>query len=89
MIFLLVQDVRSDNYLGGKLVDVSVSWTKLHLLLSTDVQSEEAIDKAFVSDLYEFDEMIRCEGISTKIKAAPPAQKHRIKSMSRAKTGSS
>lgn len=87
-IHIVVRDIRSDNYLDGKLVDFSVSWTVPHLMLSRDIRSERAIDISLVSDTYDFDDMIKDEGISTNIRAVtPPPERrsNRIKLKSQAK----
>ena len=82
-IFVFVRDIHSDNYLGGKLLDFSVAWTEPHLMLSTDVQSQATIDFDITSELHEFDEMVREEGISSKVRAVPPGTGQNINHLRR------
>lgn len=91
-ILIFVRDLREDNYLGGKLIDFSVSWTSPHLMLTTELRSPEVIDRNLLSELYDFDAMIRNKGIKTRIRAAPrmneqdgesPRRSKRVKPASR------
>ena len=84
-ILVFVRDIRSDNYLGGKLLDFSVAWTEPHLMLSTDVQSQAAIDIEVTSELHEFDEMVREEGINSKVRAVPAGTGQNIDQLRRSK----
>lgn len=70
-IFVYVRDVRSDNYLGGKLVDFSCAWTAPHVLLSTYLRSWRVIESDLKWDLEQFDEMVKSEGIETWRRASP------------------
>ena len=70
-MLVFVRDIRSDNYLGGKLLDFSVSWTAPHLMLSRDVQSRKSINREIASELHDFDDMIKEEGVITRVRAAP------------------
>ena len=41
---IYVQDISAENYVNGKLVDFSRSWTNPHLMLDPDVRSQGLID---------------------------------------------
>ena len=68
---VFVQDVREDNYRGGKLVDFSVSMTAPHIMLSDKVRDEEEIEEAIGWELASFDTMIEESGILTWVRATP------------------
>jgi Kinetochore Sim4 complex subunit FTA2 len=64
-----VQDISEDNYINGKLVDFSRSWTKPHLMLDTDIRSQSLIDAQVKGDLKTFDRMLEEAGLRTRTKA--------------------
>lgn len=70
-MLVFVRDVRKVNYLGGKLIDFSVSWTMPHLMTQFEINSLKTLLLDLNSELYEFDEMVREEGIDTRVRAAP------------------
>ena len=70
-MYVYVRDVRADNYLGGKLVDFSSSWTAPHVLVSTYVRDEDVIELDLRWDLEQFDDMVKDAGIKTSLRAAP------------------
>ena len=76
-MLVFVRDVRKENYRGGKLVDFSVSWTAPHLMLSPEIQSQEFQEMDLISELFEFDAMVKDEGISTRVKAVPSTENTR------------
>lgn len=64
-----VQDISEDNYINGKLVDFSRSWTKPHLMLDPDIRSQSIIESDIKGDLKTFDRMLEEAGIQTRTKA--------------------
>lgn len=70
-MFVYVRDVRADNYIGGKIVDFSSSWTAPHTLVSTYVRDWDVIESDLQWDLKQFDAMIEDAGIKTWRRASP------------------
>lgn len=66
---IYVRDIREDNYIDGKLVDFSRSWTKPHSFLDPNIRSQTTINKAIAGEFVEFDRMLRETGIQTQPKA--------------------
>ncbi len=66
---IYVQDIREDNYMNGKLIDFSRSWTRPHSLLDPDIRSQDLINKEIVGDFVAFDRMLREAGIRTRLNA--------------------
>ena len=60
---IYVQDIREDNYIDGKLVDFSRSWTKPHSLLDPNIRSRKTIQDEIAGDFVAFDRMLREAGI--------------------------
>lgn len=54
-------------------------------MLTTELRSPEAIDRNILSELYEFDAMIRKKGIKTRIRAAPRMDEQDGESLRRSK----
>ena len=61
------RDVFTRNYLEGLLVDFSVAWTAPHW--SLEVLGEPNLTDQKDQELYDFDRMIKSEGIVTRIRA--------------------
>ena len=57
---IYVQDIHEYNYMNGKLVDFSRSWTAPHMMLDTDVRSE------IEGELLSFDRMMEEASIRTR-----------------------
>ena len=70
-IAVFVRDVRRDNYLGGKLIDFSVSWTAPHVMLSSSLFNYGDIEQEIDWELKKFDDMIKESGITTWVRATP------------------
>ena len=66
-----VQDIREDNYMNGKLVDFSRSWTRPHSLIDSKIRSQHLIDLELRADLKAFDRMLLEAGIRTRTNALP------------------
>lgn len=64
-----VQDIREDNYINGKLVDFSRSWTHPHIMLDPKIRSQDLINLEIEGDLLAFDQMLEEAGIRTRLKA--------------------
>ncbi len=76
-----VQDIREDNYINGKLVDFSRSWTDPHIMLDPDIRSRNLIDLEIEGELITFDRMLEEAGIRTRIKASSrPSETGRLRS---------
>ncbi len=76
-----VQDIREDNYMNGKLVDFSRSWTDPHIMLDPDIRSQNLIDLEIEGELITFDRMLEEAGIRTRIKASSrPSETGRLRS---------
>lgn len=65
-----VQDIREDNYINGKLIDFSRSWTEPHALLDPHIRSQRLINAEIEGDLLDFDRMMEEAGILTRLKAS-------------------
>ena len=65
-----IQDIREDNYIDGKLVDFSRSWTNPHILLDPNIRSQRLINLEIEGDLLTFDRMLEEAGIRTRMKAS-------------------
>ena len=65
-----VQDISEDNYINGKLVDFSRSWTNPHLMLDSNIRSQSLIDSQIEGDLWTFDRMLEEAGIRARTKAS-------------------
>jgi len=59
---IYVQDIREDNYINGKLVD---------MMLDPRIRSQRLIDSDIEGDLLTFDRMLEEAGIRTRLKALP------------------
>lgn len=70
-IGIYVQDIRGDNYRGGKLVDFSVSWTIPHIMLSDKLRNGSFIERDIENELKSFDTMVKNANISTPFRATP------------------
>lgn len=68
---IYVQDIREDNYINGKLVDFSHSWTDPHMMLDPKIRSQERINDDIEGDLLTFDRMLEEAGIRSRLKALP------------------
>ena len=68
-IGVYVQDIREDNYVDGKLVDFSRSWTNPHIMLDPNIRSKDLINDEIEGDLLTFDRMLEEAGIRTRLKA--------------------
>lgn len=68
-IGVYVQDIRQENYINGKLVDFSKSWTAPHALLDSKIRSQNLIDAEIRGDLLDFECMMEEAGIRTSSKA--------------------
>ena len=66
-----VHDIRKDNYIDGKIVDFSRSWTYPHLLLDPLIRSPITIREDTEGELMTFDQMLEEAGIRTRQKALP------------------
>lgn len=55
---IYVQDIKGDNYINGKLVDFSHSWTDPHVMLDPRIRSQRLIDSDIKADLLTFDRML-------------------------------
>ena len=64
-----VQDIREDNYIKGKLLDFSRSWTDPHTMLDPNIRSQDLINLEIEGDLLAFDQMLEEAGIRTRLKA--------------------
>jgi hypothetical protein len=67
---IYVMDVKIENYVGGKLVDFSVSCTEPHHVFRDDLRSEDDIRALKNMDYDEFDAMISELGVETKVRAS-------------------
>ncbi len=72
---IYIQDIREDNYISGKLVDFSHSWTDPHMMLDPRIRSQRLIDSDIEGDLLTFDRMLEEAGIRTRLKALPGSNK--------------
>ena len=61
-----VQDISKENYINGKLVDFSRSWTKPHLMLDPDIRDQDLIDDQIEGDLLTFERMLQEAGLRTR-----------------------
>lgn len=68
------KDVRAANYKNGLLVDFSVACTEPHWRIDMLEGDLETLEIWKDGDLYEFDNMIRDEGIKTYVRAKPNLQ---------------
>jgi Kinetochore Sim4 complex subunit FTA2 len=66
-----VQDISEENFINGKLVDFSRSWTRPHLMLDPSIRSQNLIDAQIVGDLKTFDRMLDEAGVRTRAEALP------------------
>lgn len=64
-----IQDIREDNYINGKLVYFSRSWTDPHIMLDPKIRSQRLINLEIEGDLLAFDRMLEEAGIRTRMKA--------------------
>jgi len=70
-IRIYIQDIRENNYRGGKLVDFSVSWTIPHIMLSDKLRNGSFIEKDIENKLKSFDTMVKNVNISIPFRATP------------------
>jgi Kinetochore Sim4 complex subunit FTA2 len=66
---IYVQDIHQENYVKGKLVDFSRSWTHPHMMLDPNIRSQSLIDREIEGDLLAFDRMLEEAGVRTRLKA--------------------
>ncbi|KAH6692542.1 kinetochore Sim4 complex subunit FTA2-domain-containing protein [Plectosphaerella plurivora] len=62
---IVIRDLHSDQYINGKLVDLSYSWTTPHVLAQGDrFRPDWSLASLAARDLYEFQKMIQNENDS-------------------------